>query len=289
VPVHKLYLSEIPPPWAVSSLPISGTGRRFVRTRNLGSVVYGPDTEFIDRHKIMKDTNNISRLSRLTAILTLLQSKKIMTAAELAYRFEVSKRTIYRDIKALESAEVPIYSIEGIGYSLVRGYSLPPIMFTEEEANALITAENLVARNKDKSFVENHQSAITKVKATLRSSNKDKVEILSERVAYLKNFSEETTSNCLSSVQIALTNLKLFKINYTSGNKQETTTRTIEPQALYHTQENWILIAWCRLRNDYREFRLDRIIQFEVLNEHFDNRNFELMAYFDMIAKRGKW
>ena len=237
----------------------------------------------------MEDKPELLRLSRLTAIITLLQSKKLMTASELAAKFEVSKRTIYRDIKSLEKSGIPIYTIEGKGYSLLQGYSLPPIMFTEEEANALITAENLIARNKDKSFVENHRAAITKVRATLKSSNKEKAEILSERVASLKNFSEKTTSNCLSSVQIAITNLKLLKINYTSGNKQETTTRIIEPQALYHTQENWILIAWCLLRNDYREFRLDRIIQFEVLNEHFDNRNFELMAYFDMITKRGNW
>ena len=237
----------------------------------------------------MEDKIEMSRLSRLTAIITLLQSKKLMTATELTSKFEVSKRTIYRDIKALEKANVPIYTIEGKGYSLVNGYSLPPIMFTEEEANALVTAENLVARNKDKSFIENHQSAITKVKAILRHTNKDKVEILSERVAYLKNFSEETTSNCLASIQIALTNLKLLKINYTSGDKQETTTRKIEPQALYHTRENWILIAWCRLRNNYREFRLDRILKFEVLEEHFDNRNFVLMEYFEMIAKRGNW
>jgi len=95
----------------------------------------------------------------------------------------------------------------------------------------------------------------------------------------MKNFSEETTSNCLSTVQLAITNLNLIKIKYLSQ-KEETSTRTIEPQAVYHTSENWILIGWCQLRNDYREFRLDRIQTLEILNSKFKTRNFDMKAYF---------
>ncbi len=236
----------------------------------------------------MGNTTEISRLSRLTAILTFLQSKKMITATELAHKFEVSVRTIYRDIKALEKSGIPVYPIEGKGYSLVKGYSLPPIMFTEEEANALITAENLVAQNKDGSLIANHKKAITKVKAVLKQSSKEKAEILGDRVAYFQNFSQEITSNNLSSIQTAITHLTLTRIEYKSGAKNEITIREIEPQALYHTHENWILIAWCRLRNDFREFRLDRILQLTVLDKQFEDRKFNLMDYFNWVAERYK-
>ena len=113
----------------------------------------------------MTDTNKIPRLSRLTAILTILQSKRIITASEIASKFDISKRTAYSDIKSLELSGVPIYTEEGKGYSLMEGYTLPPIMFTEQEANALITAEQLISKNKDKSLVNNHSNAISKIKA----------------------------------------------------------------------------------------------------------------------------
>src|ERR1700722_11514041 len=94
----------------------------------------------------MKD-NDTKRISRLIAILTQLQTKRILTSTTLAEKFGVSIRTIYRDIKALEHAGVPIFTEEGEGYSLMDGYRIPPVMFTESEASALVTAEQLVSRN----------------------------------------------------------------------------------------------------------------------------------------------
>ncbi len=228
----------------------------------------------------MENPNNIPRLSRLSAILTLLQSKRVITSTEIANKFGVSKRTAYRDIKALVLSGIPIFTEEGKGYSLVEGYTLPPIMFTEQEANALMTAEELISKNKDKSLIDNHSSAISKIKSVLRFSKKEKAEILSERIAYFNNFAKEITSDNLSTIQIAITNLELVKIKYLSISKNELTKREIEPQALYHSNENWILIAWCNLRNDYREFRLDKIETLEVLNKHFLSRNFNLIEYF---------
>ena len=93
--------------------------------------------------------NETSRLSRLTAILIQFQTRRIVTATELASKFDVSKRTIYRDIKALEKSGVPILTEEGKGYTLMNGYKVPPVMFTEKQANALILAEQLVLKNKD--------------------------------------------------------------------------------------------------------------------------------------------
>lgn len=226
-----------------------------------------------------------SRLSRLTAILTHLQSKRISTAPELAKKFSVSVRTIYRDIRSLEASGIPIYTEEGRGYSMLDGYRLPPVMFTEEEANALITGFKMISRNKDGSLVKNYNDAITKIKAVLKSQQKDKVDLLSNRVAIIQNYSKSITSNILSTVQIAITGTKLIEIKYKSLYKDEMSIRRVEAQALYHTQENWILIAWCHLRKDMREFRLDRIVTIKMLDTLFDDRQFDLHTYFKSQVK----
>lgn len=111
------------------------------------------------------EENEKPRLSRLTAILTQLQSKRIITARQLAKKHDVSVRTIYRDIHTLEKSGIPILTEEGKGYSSMEGYHLSPIFFTEEEANALITLEQLAIKNKDLSLVKNTTSAIEKIKA----------------------------------------------------------------------------------------------------------------------------
>lgn len=229
---------------------------------------------------------NINRLSRLTAILTQLQSKRLVTATELAKKYEVSVRTIYRDIRALEASGIPILTEEGRGYSIMDGYALPPVAFTEQEANALITGYSLISRNKDASLVKNYADAISKVKSVLRNNEKDKAQLLSERVVFVKNLSQTTTSNILSTVQLAITSLNTIEIKYKSLYKQEESMRLIEPQALYHTQDNWILIAWCQLREDFREFRLDRVLTIRLLSEQFDDRNFDLMKYFQDQVKK---
>ena len=125
--------------------------------------------------------SEINRLSRLTAILIQLQTKRIVTASELANKFNISKRTIYRDLKALEHSGVPILTEEGKGYTLMEGYKVPPVMFTEKQANALILAEQLVLKNKDASFVKDYSDAIDKIKAILKYTAKDKVNLLANR------------------------------------------------------------------------------------------------------------
>lgn len=87
------------------------------------------------------------RLARLSAIITQLQSRRIVTAREIAQKHQVSIRTVYRDIKTLEQSGIPIVTEAGRGYSIMEGYHLPPIMFTEEEALALITAVQLILKN----------------------------------------------------------------------------------------------------------------------------------------------
>lgn len=235
----------------------------------------------------MDNGKDIKRLSRLTAILTQLQTKRLITASELAEKFLVTKRTIYRDIKALEMAGVPILVEEGKGYSLMEGYRVSPIMFTESEANALITAEQLILKNKDSSFVKEYSEAINKIKSVLRNNTKDKANLLSDRVVFRINSDNDSTSNYLSTIQLAMTNFKFIKIKYRSSpeNKQFTE-RTIEPFAIYSTQENWLLIAYCRLRKDFRAFRLDRILDLLTMNEQFEPHDITLQQYFESCKKK---
>lgn len=222
------------------------------------------------------DTN---RLSRLSAILIQLQTKRIVRASELALKFDVSKRTIYRDIKALEQSGVPIITEEGKGYTLMEGYKVPPVMFTEKQANALILAEQLVLKNKDASFVNDYSEAIDKVKSILKYTTKDKANLLVDRTRYNENLNRERNSNSLSDLQYALTNFNLVQIDY-MNKEGAASTRAIEPFALL-SSDNWYLIAWCRLRKEFRFFRLDRIQDIEILSENFEPHNMTLQEYFD--------
>jgi predicted DNA-binding transcriptional regulator YafY len=230
--------------------------------------------------------NDTSRLSRLAAILTQLQTNRLITSKKLADRFNVSIRTIYRDIKALEKAGVPILTEEGKGYSLMEGYRIPPVMFTESEANALITAEQLIIKNKDASFVKEYAEAISKIKSVLQYSTKDKANLLSNRIVFRQNAANERTSNYLSALQLALTNYNLAEINYQSADTDKITKRTIEAFAMYSTQENWLLIAFCRLRKEYRTFRLDRIKDLAILSEKFKPHKITLEQYFDICREK---
>ena len=135
--------------------------------------------------------DDIRRISRLTAILTQLQTKRRLTATSLSEKFGVSRRTIYRDIKALEKAGVPILTVEGKGYTLMEGYRIPPIMLTEKQANALILAEQLVLKNKDASFVKDYSEAIDKIKSILRYTTKDKANLLADRTKYKQVLNKE--------------------------------------------------------------------------------------------------
>ncbi|MEC3907048.1 YafY family protein [Tamlana sp. 2201CG12-4] len=224
------------------------------------------------------------RLSRLTAILTQLQSKRIITANQLAERHNVSVRTIYRDIRTLEKSGIPIVTEEGKGYSIMEGYHLPPVLFSEDEANALITIEQLAIKNKDKSFVENVSSAIEKIKAILRYSQKGNADLLADRIYFSGNNNEEKTSNNLMQIQSAITQYQVLKIDYISSENKQTS-RNIEPFAIYSIHGNFLLIAFCRLRNDFRNFRIDFIKTLTVQNETFTPHNMTIKTYFEKYIK----
>jgi len=223
---------------------------------------------------------DVTRIARLTSILTRLQSGKLVTAKQLADIFSVSVRTIYRDIKTLELSGVPVYIQEGKGYRLTDGYKLPPVMFTEHEANALITAEQLIKKTRDTSLIGEYGTAIDKIKAVLNSGTKEKATLLSQRIAVSPAFLDERPSDTLTQIQAALTSFKLLTITYQSGSREELTEREIEPFALYYSlEESWLVIAFCRLRKDFRMFRLDRIKSLKVTETSFTPHKMTLGSY----------
>jgi predicted DNA-binding transcriptional regulator YafY len=235
--------------------------------------------------KEQNQTDEMSRLSRLIAILIILQSKRIITASDLAKRFDVTARTIYRDIRTLEQAGVPILTEEGKGFTMMTGFKLPPFLFTEKEAAAIVIAEKFIVNNSDSSLVKNYSDAAAKIKAVLPGDEKDKMELLSSR---LKIYSEKNTdkiSSDLSSLQFALTNYFLIKLRYHSVKKEDITERIVEPFALFHTNNCWMLVAFCRSRNDYRIFRLDRFLSFQILDEKFQPHKISVSKYLESFKK----
>ena len=210
----------------------------------------------------------------------MLKSKRILTATEIAEKFDISTRTVYRDIRALENSGIPIVTVEGKGYSLMEGYTLPPLMFSEAEANALVTAEHLIQDVKDTSLAKNFEEALTKIKAVFRYNIKEKSEVLSERMFVWQSVGRAKTSNSLSDLQLAITSNILTKIDYQKLTDEKPIPRTIEPVAIYYSKGNWILIAWCQLRNDYRSFRIDRMKKIEFIKATFKDRGFDFNDYF---------
>lgn len=227
----------------------------------------------------------MNRLTRITAILIQLQSKKIVTAKEIADRFEISLRTVYRDIKTLQESGVPIGSENGTGYFIVDGYSLPPIMITEEEANALIVSEKLVLNQGDTSLKKDFNSLLLKIKSVLRNIEKNNISKLENRItpSYVR---ETFESDSLSIIQKSIANTTVVSIKYHSFYKDEITQRKIEPLGLYFTDKAWVVVAYCKLRNQIREFRLDRILETNITSQTFDyQEGFNLVKYFSELLE----
>ncbi|MCP2028205.1 putative DNA-binding transcriptional regulator YafY [Flavobacterium sp. HSC-32F16] len=204
------------------------------------------------------------RFDRIVAILIQLQSKKIVKAQELADRFDCSLRTIYRDIRTLEASGVPIYSEAGVGYALMEGYRLPPVMFTREEVSSFIAAEKLMQKFTDPSLGSHYASAMYKLKSVLRSTDKDWVSNIESRVVMQMQTTEpmfnDNSPNTLAVLFEGIAEKKQILLSYKTFDKDETTQRNIEPVGVFHDHNNWYFLGYCHLRKDYRQFRTDRIL-----------------------------
>lgn len=213
----------------------------------------------------------MNRIDRLHAILTHLQSKRKVTAQEIADRFNISLRTVYRDVKALDESGVPVIGEAGSGYTIMEGYRLPPVMFTQEEAVAMTLGAKLAAQFTDKSVQKSFESALYKIKAVLRSTDKDHIDQLSEHIAVFKSPQpvDVASQQHLAVLQKSIVDKKIVLIQYLSNYSEELTERNVEPIGLTYYGSAWHLIAWCRLRLGYRDFRIDRMKTLVVKNEDF--------------------
>jgi len=229
----------------------------------------------------------MNRIDRLTAILIQLQTKKIVKAEEIASRFEISLRTVYRDVKALMEAGVPIGSEAGKGYFIVDGYYLPPVMFTQDEAGAMVMAGKLVDSFTDPSIKKAFQSSLLKVKAVLQQSEKNHVADLEDHIEVLPPLATQPiTGKFLNEIRNAIVSRKVISLLYTSQYQQETTQREVEPIGLFYYSMSWHLIAWCRLRKGMRDFRTDRIVNLTVKEEQFTPGDIvTLQDYFNSIRE----
>ncbi len=216
----------------------------------------------------------MNRIDRLTAILIQLQTKRIVGGKEIAQRFGISLRTVYRDIRALEDAGVPIGAEAGLGYFLAEGFHLPPVVFTREEASAMMLGGKLIEKFSDHAVTRHFSIAMDKIKSVLDKSEKEHLDTLTSYIEVLKTAPSAQSgfpNNLLPEIQAVLAQHRLMRIQYTSGYKEETTSRAIEPLGLCFYGAHWHLLAFCRLRKDYRDFRVDRIETIEHLKEKFDH------------------
>lgn len=236
----------------------------------------------------------MNRIDRLTAILIQLQTKRVVRAEEIADRFEISVRTVYRDVKALMEGGVPIGSEAGKGYFIVDGYHLPPVMFTQDEASSMMLAGKLVEKMADKSVRAAFDSALHKIRAVLNESEKDHLENLESHIeVFLRSRYEvreqkDYPDHFMTDIQRAVVKKQVLRIAY-SNNEEEDTVREVEPVGIFYYSMAWHLIGWCRLRNGYRDFRADRIRTLTATGETFAGRDvISLKEYFQSMFQTNR-
>lgn len=230
----------------------------------------------------------MNRIDRVTAMLIQLQSKRVVKAQEIADRFGISLRTVYRDIKTLEEAGIPVIGEAGVGYSIMEGYRLPPVMFTQEEATALLTAEKLVEKLTDASTREVYQAAMFKIKSVLRLTERDHIENLEQHIEVIHNpyFSRHQTDTAyLQQILKAIAAKAVINIDYFAAHSQQNTNRNVESVGIFFMGRYWYLIGWCCLRNDYRTFRIDHIRHLSVTAIRFDKGHPSLQSFLSKVSK----
>jgi predicted DNA-binding transcriptional regulator YafY len=200
----------------------------------------------------------MNRIDRLFALHTFLQSRKYAMAEDIARKFGMSVRTVYRDIKALCESGVPVSFEPAKGYFIVQGYFLPPVSFTTEEAAALMLMEGATRVYADKSIQKLYGTALTKIRSVLRASQKDGIEALSASTGIQLPACMEADYDYLATLQSAITQRCILEIDYRSKDERHSR-RRIEPIGLMYYAMAWHLMAWCHQRAAYRDFRVSRI------------------------------
>lgn len=229
----------------------------------------------------------MNRTERLYAIVELLRrrSPRPTRAVQLAERFEVSVRTVERDLLALQEAGVPIWAQPGPGggYALEADHTLPPLNFTPAEAVSIAVA---LSASRSMPFGSSGKSAFDKILNAMSTGSKRSATELAHRVRVLQT--DEPTVPAVVSVQIeqSLANQVALELLYRDREGRKSL-RTVEPAGVFATENGWYLLAWCRTRQGPRAFRLDRIVRAEAtgervtlrpLDEYLPPRPFQMMG-----------
>lgn len=206
------------------------------------------------------------RADRLFQIVQELRRRKLVTARQLAETLEVSERTIYRDIRDLAGSGVPVEGEAGVGYVLQRGYDLPPLMFTEEEIEALVLGARIIESWADPALAKAAADVVAKVEAVLPANLRDHVS--RTPLSAPADHRAAPLSVDAGAIRAALRNRRKLHFHYCNA-EGRASERTVRPLALAFYGPVWLLIAWCELRGDFRAFRLDRMRDMTVLDVRF--------------------
>ena len=208
----------------------------------------------------------MNKIDRISALLVQLQSRPIVKSAEMAERYGVSLRTIYRDMRTLSEAGVPLCGNSGVGYSLVEGYRLTSLMFTKEEALAFLTAEKIIEKLTDAQNSNYFHLGMDKIRSALRAVDKKYLHDMDDTIAVYKSKGiREGIPNLLQTILSSINDKLIIEIDYTNIDNNNSK-RALEAVGITYTHPHWYLSAWCYLREDYRVFRLDRINHLEITN-----------------------
>ena len=217
----------------------------------------------------------MNRTDRLLAIVLELQARGRQRAEDLAAIFETSKRTIYRDMLALGEAGVPLVSIPGQGYSLMQGYFLPPLSFTSEEATMLLLGSGVMAQSFDAQYRQAAQAASRKIEGVLPEHLRDEVHYLQNAIHFITANSPEESPEWEKLRQLrraiieCITVRFIYHARYSQSDQGKQQKREVDPYRLVYINHSWNLLAYCHLRRDVRNFRLDRLEALELLPQTF--------------------
>ncbi|MDT9000165.1 YafY family protein [Paucibacter sp. APW11] len=222
------------------------------------------------------------RADRLFQIVQLIRGRRLSTADFLSTRLEVSPRTIYRDIAALQQQGVPIDGEAGVGYRMRAGFDLPPLMFSKEEAQALVAVVRLAQPQIDTELAQQADEALSKILAVLPGVARAAAESLA-LYAPLQGL-DPLTRERLGQLRLATESRRKLRVQY-QDQKGSASERVLRPLGCFFWGPVWTFAAWCEKREDFRNFRVDRIQQLEVLNERFRDEPGKTLA--DMRRQEG--
>lgn len=219
------------------------------------------------------------RAERLFRLVNEMRNRGLTRAQDLAEYFEISVRTVYRDIAHLQASGLPIEGEAGVGYLLRPGFDLPAMTFTFEQLDAIAVGLSFVEAAGDTSLSEAASEVRAKLQATLPDPERRKL----ENAPFFSTRRDGRVAPFAKTVRRAIREHAILQLHYRNA-EGEISSRRVRPLAIWVFTDGWLFAAWCELRNDFRAFRIDRIAAITETGDHFaDHPDQNLQAY---IAKR---